>query len=266
VASPHVVSKIPVVSVRDISKSFPTGSEVLENVSFDVLDGGFTSLLGPSGCGKSTLLKMIAGLIPPSEGEVRLNGAPVNGPPPGLIYVFQQYSKSLLPWKTVLGNVMFGAQSPRARQQTGDVVIESDCRKYIDLVGLKGHESSYPSQLSGGMQQRVAIARALVAHPRVLLMDEPFSALDALTREGLQDLLLSLWEKVGFTVVFVTHDISEAIYLSSHIGVLGGTPASVTENIEVDIARPRNQISTRESSSFLALRRSLYQIVVGREA
>jgi len=256
----------PAVSVREAGKSFPAGPTVLTRVSFEVADGGFTSLLGPSGCGKSTLLKMIAGLVPASEGEVALHGTSVGGPPAGLIYVFQQYSKSLLPWKTVLGNLMFGARSPRARQLDGKPVTEADCLKYVELVGLKGNENSYPAQLSGGMQQRVAIARALVARPRVLLMDEPFSALDALTREGLQDLLLRLWEDVGLTVVFVTHDISEAIYLSDRIVVLAGTPATVAAHIEVDVPRPRHQIATREAASFLALRRSLYQMVVGRDA
>jgi NitT/TauT family transport system ATP-binding protein len=252
------------VSVRGVGKTFPGGKTALTGVSFDIPDRGFTSLLGPSGCGKSTLLKMIAGLVQPSTGEIRLDGDAVTGPPPGLIYVFQQYSKSLLPWKTVLGNLMFGAQSPRARPGPGRVTKE-ECLHYIELVGLKGHEDTYPAQLSGGMQQRVAIARALVARPRFLLMDEPFSALDALTRESLQDLLLRLWQDVGLTVVFVTHDIAEAIYLSDRIVVLAGSPASVEAHIEVDVPRPRDQVATRENSSFLALRRSLYKMVVGRE-
>ena len=252
--------------MRKIGKVFPTGLTVLTDISFNVLEGGFISILGPSGCGKSTLLKMMAGLLRPSEGEVWLDGEIVRDPPPGLIYVFQQYSKSLLPWKTVLGNLMFGAQSPRAGQGSNTSAKESDCMKYLELVGLKGNENSYPNQLSGGMQQRVAIARALVASPRVLLMDEPFSALDALTREGLQDLLLKLWERVGLTVVFVTHDISEAIYLSNDIRVLAGTPATIAADIKVEIERPRLQVSTRESPSFLSLRRSLYQMVVGRES
>lgn len=257
-------AETPAVRVQGVGKSFATGLTALTDVSFEIRDRGFTSLLGPSGCGKSTLLKMIAGLVNPSTGEIQLHGKPVEEPPAGLIYVFQQYSKSLLPWKTVLGNLMFGAKSPRARQVQGAPVTEADCRKYIDLVGLSGHEHSYPSQLSGGMQQRVAIARALVARPSILLMDEPFSALDALTREGLQDLLLKLWETVGLTVVFVTHDISEAIYLSDRIVVLAGTPSSVAAHIKVEVPRPRHQISTRESAQFLTLRRSLYQMVVGR--
>ena len=256
----------PAVSVRGIGKAFPGGVTALQEVSFEVPDGGFTSILGPSGCGKSTLLKMIAGLLAPSAGDIRLHGERVDGPPSGLIYVFQQYSKSLLPWKTVLGNLMFGAQSPRARDASGRAASASDCMEYLDLVGLKGQEHSYPSQLSGGMQQRVAIARALVARTRLLLMDEPFSALDALTREGLQDLLLRLWHDMDLTVVFVTHDISEAIYLSDHIVALAGTPAGVAARIEVDVARPRHQVSTRESPPFLSLRRELYQMVVGRDA
>jgi NitT/TauT family transport system ATP-binding protein len=255
----------PAVSVKGVAKSFPTGLTALTDVSFEVVSGGFTSLLGPSGSGKSTLLKIIAGLIPPTRGDVRLHDQPVDAPPQGLIYVFQQYTKSLLPWRTVLGNLMFGAKSPRARQASKAPVTESDCMKYIELVGLKGHEHSYPSQLSGGMQQRVAIARALVARSRVLLMDEPFSALDALTREALQDLLLKLWQDMGLTVVFVTHDISEAIYLSDRIVALAGTPATVAASIDVDVPRPRHQVSTRESPSFLRLRRSLYRMVVGRD-
>jgi NitT/TauT family transport system ATP-binding protein len=252
--------------VRGVGKTFASGLTALSEISFEVAKSGFTSLLGPSGCGKSTLLKMIAGLISPSEGVIELDSRPVDSPPPGLIYVFQQYSKSLLPWKTVLGNLMFGAQSPRARQASSTPVTETDCMRYVELVDLKGHQHAYPSQLSGGMQQRVAIARALVARPQVLLMDEPFSALDALTREGLQDLLLKLWKDVGLTVIFVTHDISEAIYLSDHIVVLAGTPGRVAATIEVHVPRPRHQVSTRESPSFLALRRDLYQMVVGREA
>jgi NitT/TauT family transport system ATP-binding protein len=270
---PQVAARAPTTSalttsaltVRRIGKTFPTGLTALRDVSFDVRDGGFTSVLGPSGCGKSTLLKMIAGLLPPSAGQLELHGRTVSAPPPGLIYVFQQYSKSLLPWKTVLGNVMFGARSPRAHQASATAVTRADCMKYLELVGLAGHAHSYPAQLSGGMQQRVAIARALVARPQVLLMDEPFSALDALTREGLQDLLLNLWKSVGLTVVFVTHDISEAIYLSDNIVVLAGTPATVAANIEVEVPRPRHQVSTRESPPFLSLRRELYRMVVGRE-
>jgi NitT/TauT family transport system ATP-binding protein len=256
----------PALGVKAVGKTFATGLTALVNVSFDVQSGGFTSVLGPSGCGKSTLLRMIAGLVSASTGEIALNGATVIGPPPGLIYVFQQYAKSLLPWKTVLGNVMFGAQSPRARQACAGTIGGAECMKYIELVGLKGHEIAYPAQLSGGMQQRVAIARALVARPQVLLMDEPFSALDALTREGLQDLLLGLWTDLDLTVVFVTHDISEAIYLSDEIVVLAGTPATVAATMAVEIPRPRHQVSTRESAAFLSLRRDLYQSVVGREA
>jgi len=263
-AAPGAAGGTPAVSVRSVGKSFPTGLTALTDVSFEVPEDGFTSILGPSGCGKSTLLKMIAGLLPVSTGEIRLHGERVDAPPSGLIYVFQQYSKSLLPWRTVLGNVMFGAQSPRARRATDRPLTEADCMQYIELVGLKGNEHSYPSQLSGGMQQRVAIARALVARPRILLMDEPFSALDALTREGLQDLLLKLWHDVSLTVVFVTHDIGEAIYLSDHIVALAGTPASVAASIEVKVDRPRHQVSTRESPAFLDLRRSLYHMVVGR--
>ena len=243
----------------------------LRDVSFDVRDGGFTSVLGPSGCGKSTLLKMIAGLLPPSAGQLELHGRALNAPPPGLIYVFQQYSKSLLPWKTVLGNVMFGARSPRARQASATAVTRSDCIKHIELVGLAGHAHSYPSQLSGGMQQRVAIARALVARPQVLLMDEPFSALDAMMRVELQDLLLKLWADLGLTILFVTHDLDEALYLAQRVIMLSASPGTIAEVVEVALPYPRRQIETRSEPAYLRLRERLYrsmveQVVAGREA
>lgn len=255
----------PALSVRDVGMTFRSGLTALAGVNVEIPAGGFTSLLGPSGCGKSTLLKMIAGLLTPTAGEIRLFRKRVDNPPPDLIYVFQQYSKSLLPWKTVLGNLMFGANSPRARQSCQQAPTKDDCMRFIELVGLKGHENTYPAQLSGGMQQRVAIARALVARPQILLMDEPFSALDALTREGLQDLLLKLWEDLSLTVVFVTHDIAEAIYLSNDIVVLGGTPATVVSTVDIGVPRPRDQVTTREAPSFLALRRELYRMVLGRD-
>src|SRR5438093_1534511 len=228
------------ISVQGVGKSFGSFTAI-QDVSFDVPRGRFVSVLGPSGCGKSTILRMLAGLIPPSRGAVSFKGAPVAAPPPGMIYVFQQYTKSLFPWLTVMGNVEFGAKSPHALRR-GKRAHRDECMETLRLVGLEQHAGSYPWQLSGGMQQRVAIARALVARPEVLLMDEPFSALDALTRESLQDLLLRLWEELGLTIVFVTHDIAESIYLSDEIVVLSRAPSHILTRVAVQLGRPREQL------------------------
>jgi NitT/TauT family transport system ATP-binding protein len=204
---------------------------------------------------------MLAGLIGPSRGRVAFHSETVAAPPPGMVYVFQQYTKSLFPWLTVLANVEFGARSPHARRR-GQPASREECMETLRLVGLEEHAHKHPWQLSGGMQQRVAIARALVARPEVLLMDEPFSALDALTRESLQDLLLRLWSELKLTVVFVTHDIAESIYLSDEILVLSRAPSRILKRLEVDIPRPREQLATRESPRFLQYRRELYDMVV----
>jgi NitT/TauT family transport system ATP-binding protein len=248
------------LGVEGVSKRFGSLTAI-EDISFEVPDRRFLSLLGPSGCGKSTILRMLAGLIGPTRGRVAFHGEPVAEPPPGMVYVFQQYTKSLFPWLTVLGNVEFGARSPHARRR-GKPASRAECMETLRLVGLEEHAHKHPWQLSGGMQQRVAIARALVARPEVLLMDEPFSALDALTRESLQDLLLRLWSELGLTIVFVTHDIAESIYLSDEIVVLSRAPSRILKRLAVDIPRPREQLATRESGPFLAYRRELYDLVV----
>jgi NitT/TauT family transport system ATP-binding protein len=248
------------LGVEGVAKRFGSLTAI-EDISFEVPDGRFLSLLGPSGCGKSTILRMLAGLIGPTRGRVAFHGEPVAEPPPGMVYVFQQYTKSLFPWLTVLGNVEFGARSPHARRR-GKPASRAQCMETLRLVGLEEHAQKHPWELSGGMQQRVAIARALVARPEVLLMDEPFSALDALTRESLQDLLLRLWAELGLTIVFVTHDIAESIYLSDEIVVLSRAPSRILKRLAVDIPRPREQLATRESAPFLAYRRELYDLVV----
>ena len=251
------------VAIQRAGKSFGAFTGI-EDISFEVPRGRFLSLLGPSGCGKSTILRMLAGLTAPSRGSVSFKGEPVLEPPPGMVYVFQQYTKSLFPWLTVMGNVEFGARSPHALRR-GKPAGRDECIETLRLVGLEADAGRYPWQLSGGMQQRVAIARALVARPEVLLMDEPFSALDALTRESLQDLLLRLWSELALTVVFVTHDIAESIYLADEIVVLSRAPSRVLTRVTVGLGRPRDQLSTRESAPFLAHRRSLYELVVSRQ-
>jgi NitT/TauT family transport system ATP-binding protein len=225
---------------RNLSKSYvgKRGPEVLalDNLDIDVSSGRFISIVGPSGCGKSTLLYIVGGFLQPSSGEVLVDGLPVRAPGRERGIVFQEYS--LFPWKTVLGNVAYGLR----RQKVPRREAEERAREYLGLVNLDASvESRYPNELSGGMKQRVAIARTLAADPDILLMDEPFGALDALTREHLQDELLTIWEQTQKTVLFVTHSIEEAILLSDRIYVLSGRPGKVRAEIDVDLPRPRDR-------------------------
>jgi len=224
-------------------------------MSFQVERGEFVSIVGPSGCGKTTLLMCIAGLNPPSAGGVVVNNVQVDGPPSNLVLVFQEFNKSLFAWRSVLGNVLFGLEVRAKLSQDA----EEEARKLIKLVGLEGFERHYPWELSGGMQQRVAIARALAYGPEILLMDEPFGSVDALTRLELEDGLLRIWQNLGTTILLVTHDIEEAIYLSDRIYVLSRRPSKIIQTIEVDLARPRNQITTRAQVKFMELRNEIYK-------
>jgi NitT/TauT family transport system ATP-binding protein len=232
----------------------------IESVSFDVGAGEFVSIVGPSGCGKSTLLNIVDGLLPATAGDVLLDGCPVNQPGRDRAMVFQD--AALLPWRTVLGNVVYGLES----QSVPKVEAREIALGYIELVGLSGFENSYPHELSGGMQQRVNLARALAVDPEVLLMDEPFAALDAQTREVMQDELLHIWQRARKTVLFVTHQIDEAVYLSDRVVVLGERPSRVREVIEIALPRPR-ELSVKRTPEFLAyLDRvwSLIQVAVRR--
>jgi NitT/TauT family transport system ATP-binding protein len=229
----------------------------VDSVSFTVPPGEFLSIVGPSGCGKSTVLQMAAGLLSPTSGEVTLGGQPLSQHRFDVVYVFQQYAKSILPWLTVQDNVALGLQARKyGKQQTRDL-----CREYIDLVGLTAFADYYPRQLSGGMQQRVAIARALVCRPKVLLMDEPFSSVDAFTRVRLQELMLRLWDKLNPTVLLVTHDLDEAVYLSQRVLVLQKSPSVVLEERRIDLPYPRHPLYTREQERFLAYRHALFESV-----
>lgn len=237
-----------VLDVRNLTKTFWShGLEhtTLDKISFQVHRREFLSVLGPSGCGKSTLIRIIAGLDTPTSGDVLLDGTAVAGPGPDRGMVFQSYT--LFPWLTVKKNVMFGLRM--AGQSSS--VAESSAREWIDLVGLSKFENSYPHQLSGGMKQRVAIARALANRPRILLMDEPFGALDAQTRAQMQSYLLEIWKNVDVTILFITHDLDEAVYLSDRILVLGTNPSRVAEVIEDPVPRPRDR-SQFVSPPFLA--------------
>ena len=201
----------------------PTGREVvaLDNVSLSVENREFLALLGPSGCGKSTLLYMIGGFLPTVTGSIRVDGKPVAGPGPDRGVVFQHFA--LFPWKTVKANILYGLE----RMQLGRAERESRAQAFIDMVGLTGFEDSYPSQLSGGMKQRAAIARTLAFDPQILLMDEPFGALDAQTRSLMQAELLNIWRRTPKTVIFVTHDVQEAVFLAERVAVMSARPGRI---------------------------------------
>jgi NitT/TauT family transport system ATP-binding protein len=255
------------VVVEGLQKRFAShGRAAIEEVSFWVDRGDFLSIIGPSGCGKSTLLHIMAGLSAPTAGRVLLKGEPVTGPRRDMVYVFQQYNKSIFPWKTVLENVLLGVKyrSRAPRKQLVEL-----CQEQLQVVGLGSYTHYYPYQLSGGMQQRVAIARALVCRPDLMLMDEPFSALDAMTRAELQDLLLQLWRELHLTILFVTHDLDEALYIAKRVILLSSSPGRVVDTVEVPLAHPRSQVETRSDPLYLELRERLYrfmveQVVAGR--
>jgi NitT/TauT family transport system ATP-binding protein len=256
---PHSNIPVAILDVQSLSKSYRQSSGettlAVGNITCQVEAGEFVSFVGPSGCGKTTLLMSIAGLLAPSSGRVVVNGKEVNGPPPNLVLLFQEYNKSLFAWRSVLGNVRFGLDARDDRS----AAAESKARKLIELVGLKGFDSHYPWELSGGMQQRVAIARALAYEPEVLLMDEPFGSLDALTRLELEDTLLRLWAELKTTILFITHDIEEAIYLSDRIWVLSRRPSQIIQELKIDFPRPRHQVTTRAEGRFMELRNDIYR-------
>jgi len=252
------------VRIEAIAKVFTgIGGHVpaIQSVSLAVEPGEFLAIVGPSGCGKSTLLQIIAGLVQPTDGRVYLGEQDVTGQPAHMVYLFQQYSKSLLPWMNVADNVMFAF---RHRVSLSRSAARDRCREYLAMVGLSDFADHYPWQLSGGMQQRVTIARALAAEPKVLLMDEPFSSVDALTRIDLQSLILDLWNERRFTAVLVTHDVDEAVFLADRVAVLSRRPAVLSEVIETGLPRPRRTIETRESPAFLSLRHRLLQHLLAR--
>ena len=228
--------------------------EAIGEVSFEVDEGSFVCVVGPSGCGKTTLLRCIAGLLAPTAGEVHVAGAPVAGPPEGLAVVFQEYGRSLFPWLRVADNVDLPLRAAgTGREERRRLVAEA-----LDAVGLADAETAYPWQLSGGMQQRVAIARAIAYQPRVLLMDEPFAAVDAQTRADLEDLIRSVWQRLGVTLLFVTHDIDEAVYLGERVIMLSSSPTHVAEDLAIDLPDDRDQLSTRGDPRFTELRGRVY--------
>jgi NitT/TauT family transport system ATP-binding protein len=246
-----------ILEVRGLGKRYRSAqgeTEALRGIDFSVRRREFVCVIGPSGCGKSTLIRILAGLDSHSSGEVLLDGKPVDGPGQDRGMVFQGYS--LFPWLTVKKNVMFGPETNgRGRDEA-----ERDALLWLELVGLEKFADAYPHQLSGGMRQRVAIARALVNQPRILLMDEPFGALDAQTRAKMQSHLIDIWRNIDITVLFITHDLDEAIYLADRILVLKAHPGEVQEVIEVPVPRPRSPDQFL-SSEFLALKQRLEDLI-----
>lgn len=243
------------VSVKNITRKFikedGTPTVALDNVSMDIGDAEFVCFLGPSGCGKTTLLRIISGLDTPDDGEVLLHGEKITGPGPKRGMVFQEYS--LFPWKSVIENVIFGPLMSGIKKK--DALKEAE--SYLELVGLEQFKDSFPHELSGGMKQRVAIARALANEPEVLLMDEPFGALDAQTRNVLQGELLQIWEKKRITVLFVTHSVDEAVFLADRIVMMSSRPGKIKTIIDVGIPRPRG----RTNSDVNVLRDKILQIL-----
>ena len=237
------------------------GREILSPTSFEVARGEFVCIVGPSGCGKTTLLRAASGLVRASDGEVRRNGQAVTQPSREVAFVFQDYGRALLPWRTVNGNVALALEA--AGVPKGEHAARVD--EVLAKVGLAAHAGKFPGQLSGGMQQRAQIARCLAQRPQLMMMDEPFGALDALTRQSLQDEVARLVRDEGLTVLFVTHDLEEAIYLGDRVIMLQANPApgrpSLARMLPVGIAHPRDQLATKEHPEFLSLRRDLFAFI-----
>jgi NitT/TauT family transport system ATP-binding protein len=248
---------LTVLSVEALHHAYAPGQIAIADLSFDVSAGEIVSIVGPSGCGKTTLLKALAGLLEPTGGVIRFQGKPVRGVPPGLAMVFQEYSRSLFPWATVRANIELPLRyQPIDASERSRRVFES-----LKAVGLSGLGHRYPWQLSGGMQQRVAIARALAYQPKLLLMDEPFASVDAQTRADLEDLAAIVRDRFDITIVLVTHDIDEAVYLSDRVVVLSSAPSTVLAQIAINLPRPRDQIATKACDQFVARRSEVAQLI-----
>jgi NitT/TauT family transport system ATP-binding protein len=246
--------------VEHLKKTYGEGEDAVEaigDVSLEVAEKEFVCVVGPSGCGKTTLLKCMSGLLPPTSGEVRLHDQRVDGPPERMALVFQEYSRSLFPWLTVRQNVAFPLKRKKLEKQKANELVETAVRS-VDLTRFLDR---YPWELSGGMQQRVAIARALAYQPEIMLMDEPFASVDAQTRADLEDLILQIRAEYGVTVVFVTHDIDESVYLSDRIVVLTPSPTQVQEVLDVDLPQPRDQVETKELPDFAHLRGHVWRSI-----
>jgi NitT/TauT family transport system ATP-binding protein len=247
------------IDVRHLSKTYEggsgTGTEAIDDLTFCQREGEFLVLVGPSGCGKTTMLRCLSALLPVTTGEVRFDGEPVTSVPESLAVVFQDYTRSLYPWLTVRRNVGFALDRVPKAERAGRI------DEALAHVGLGDFGDHYPWQLSGGMQQRAAIARAVAARPRILLMDEPFASVDAQTRTTLESMVLDLWQEYGWTVLLVTHDIDEAVFLADRVLVLSQRPSRILEEVTIDLPRPRDQIETRALPEFQEYRKHVMRLI-----
>ena len=257
-SSDQAATRADVLDIKDLSLRYGAHA-VLKDFSLTVREGHFVCLLGPSGCGKTSVLKVVAGLNRAVSGAVKVDGKPIDGPGSERSMVFQNYG--LLPWRNVQENVEFGLEI----RGIGKAERQEIARREIRRIGLGGFEKHYPSQLSGGMQQRVGLARAFTKNPRLLLMDEPFAAVDAQTREHLQDELLKIWELVKTTVIFVTHSIEEAIYLGDRVIVMGRNGGNIVGDYDVELPRPRYENDIKSSAHFGELRHKIREALRGTE-
>ncbi len=246
---------LEVSHLKKVYESSTGNVEAIGDISFAMRRGELVVIVGPSGCGKTTLLKCIAGLLKPTAGTVELDGKKVTGPPPNMALVFQEYGRSLYPWLTVRGNVELPLKHKKLSKTERTQLVDDA----LQAVGLEHASKSYPWQLSGGMQQRVAIARAVAYQPEVLIMDEPFAAVDAQTRADLEDLVRQLHLERGMSILFVTHDIDESVYLGERVVVLSKSPTWVQEDLAIDLAPERDQITTRALPRFTELRTHVYE-------
>ena len=245
------------LDVKQLHHEYGPNNTAIEDVTFTVEDKQFTSIVGPSGCGKTTLMKSIAGLLDFTSGSVSLLGKPVNDAPEDLAMVFQDYSRSLFPWLRIGANV----ELPLRYRGLSQAERKSRTTESLEAVGLAGKEHLYPWELSGGMQQRVAIARALAYQPKIMLMDEPFASVDAQTRADLEDLVANVHRTLEMTILFVTHDLDEAVYLSDEVLVLSKSPSHVVERIEVTLPQERDQVLTKQTTEFVELRTKVARLI-----
>lgn len=248
----------PMLSIKNLKKVYQVADgeiEAVRDINLDIAEGELICIVGPSGAGKTTLLKCIAGLLTPTSGTVELAGTPVSGPPKAMAVVFQEYGRSLFPWMTVRANVELPLKNAGVPKAERAKLVEDA----LIAVELEHVPDSYPWQLSGGMQQRVAIARAVAYRPKVLLMDEPFAAVDAQTRADLEDLVRDIWHKLGVTILFITHDIDESVYLAQRVIMLSNSPTVVQDDLTIDLPDERDQLETRSSKRFAELRTHVYE-------
>jgi len=248
---------MPLLEIQRLSKEFARQGRVvraLDRIDLSVAEGEFLSIVGPSGCGKTTLLHMLGGFVPVDQGAIHLDGRPITGPGPDRGVIFQEYA--LFPWRTAHGNIVWPLEIKGVAKDERERVAEH----YLDLVHLKGFRDHYPAELSGGMKQRVALARVLVLDPRILLMDEPFGALDSQTRELMQEELLEIWSTTRKTVIFITHDIDEAVYLSDRVLVMTARPGRIKEDLRIDLPRPR-RLEIKKSPEYAAYRNRIWDLL-----